>query len=117
MKRLLLLSLPAPFAQVAFCLLLLTTPLHAADAPQRYDLAKRASEIDPRAKGHPEVKWGGFAMHQKVDRVVMFSGPRDNTQTWQGGASATPSDRFFGFTYVLGGGWAGDPLLPLLAVT
>jgi hypothetical protein len=47
-------------------------------------------------------------MHQKVDRVVMFSGPRDNTETWQGGPSATPSNRFFGFTHILDGGWTAD---------
>lgn len=178
--------------------LLLASQLHASDAPQRYDLAKRASEIDPRAKEHPEIKFAfiddkgkpaelqhavvdtrvpsqgrlviwlmghnqglfervasygyhgiqphyangwfagvtkeqyedgtglrwekvilsgishgsttaaRFAMHQKVDRVVMFSGPRDNTQTWQGEASATPSNRFFGFTHILDGGWVGD---------
>lgn len=49
-----------------------------------------------------------FALHQRVDRVVMFSGPRDNTESWQGQPSATPSNRFFGFTHVLDGGWVGD---------
>ncbi len=88
------------------------------------------------AKEHPEGKWGQFlradaddldwekvivsgishgsttaarfAKHQKVARVVMFSGPRDQFESWHGFPSATPSDRFFGFTHVLDGGWAGD---------
>jgi sugar lactone lactonase YvrE len=85
---------------------------------------------------HPEGNWGQFltddrgdlrwdtvtlagishgattaarlAVHRPVDRVVMFSGPRDNTETWQGGPSATAARRFFGFTHVLDGGWAAD---------
>jgi len=57
---------------------------------------------------HGSTTAARFAMHQPVDRVVMFSGPRDNTETWQGGPSATPSNRFFGFTHVLDGGWAAD---------
>jgi hypothetical protein len=57
---------------------------------------------------HGSTTAARFAMHQKVDRVVMFSGPRDNTETWQGGTSATPSNRFFGFSHVLDGGWVAD---------
>jgi hypothetical protein len=49
-----------------------------------------------------------FAIHQKVDRVVMFCGPRDQYETWQGLPSATPPNRFFGFSHVLDGGWKGD---------
>jgi hypothetical protein len=49
-----------------------------------------------------------FAIHQKVDRVVMFCGPRDQYETWQGLPSATPTNRFFGFSHVLDGGWKGD---------
>jgi hypothetical protein len=88
------------------------------------------------AKEHPEGKWGQFltqdgsglrwdlitmagsshgsttaarfAIHQRVDRVVMFCGPRDQTESWQGFPSATPSERFFGFSHVLDGGWTGD---------
>lgn len=48
-----------------------------------------------------------FALHQKVDRVVMFCGPRDQYETWQGLPSATPKNRFFGFSHVLDGGWSG----------
>ncbi|MBU6303561.1 MAG: hypothetical protein KGS60_18590 [Verrucomicrobia bacterium] len=57
---------------------------------------------------HGSTTAARFAMHQKVDRVVMFSGPRDNTEIWQGGVSATPSNRFFGFSHVLDGGWVAD---------
>lgn len=57
---------------------------------------------------HGSTTAARFALHQKVDRVVMFSGPRDQTESWQGFPSATPSERFFGFTHVLDGGWTGD---------
>lgn len=57
---------------------------------------------------HGSTTAARFALHQRVDRVVMFSGPRDNTETWQGFDSATPSNCFFGFTHVLDGGWVGD---------
>lgn len=49
-----------------------------------------------------------FAKHVKVDRVVMFCGPRDQYETWQGLPSATPANRYFGFSHVLDGGWTGD---------
>ncbi|MES2464959.1 MAG: hypothetical protein V4671_30710 [Armatimonadota bacterium] len=49
-----------------------------------------------------------FAKYQRVDRVVMFCGPRDQTETWQALPSATPANRFFGFSHVLDGGWTGD---------
>ena len=88
------------------------------------------------AKNHPQGKWGyfltkdgkdlrwehvimagsshgsttsaRFAVHQKVSRVVMFCGPRDHLQTWQALPSATPSNRYFGFSHVLDTGWSGD---------
>jgi hypothetical protein len=107
------------------------------DIPKPDGMKERALQfVKWLAKENPEGKWGQFlnedgsslrwekvilsgishgsttaarfAMHQKVDRVVMFSGPRDNTETWQGGASATPSNRFFGFTHVLDGGWTAN---------
>ncbi len=49
-----------------------------------------------------------FAKQVKVDRVVMFCGPRDQYETWQGLPSATPPNRFFGFSHVLDGGWSAD---------
>jgi hypothetical protein len=57
---------------------------------------------------HGSTTAARFAIHQKVDRVVMFSGPRDNTEKWQGMKSATPANRYFGFTHVLDGGWTAD---------
>jgi hypothetical protein len=49
-----------------------------------------------------------MAKHVKVDRVVMFSGPRDQFERWQSLPSATPPERFFGFTHVLDDGWTHD---------
>lgn len=49
-----------------------------------------------------------FAVHQRVDRVVAFCGPRDQLETWPGFPSATPANRIFGFSHVLDGGWTGD---------
>ena len=48
-----------------------------------------------------------FAKHQRVDRVVMFCGPRDQFERWQALPSATPPNRFFGFSHTLDGGWTG----------
>lgn len=48
-----------------------------------------------------------FAIHQRVDRVVLFCGPRDQYETWQALAPATPANRFFAFSHVLDGGWTG----------
>ena len=56
---------------------------------------------------HGSTTAARFAVHRKVDRVVMFCGPRDQYETWQGFESATPSERFFGFSHVLDGGWTG----------
>jgi hypothetical protein len=49
-----------------------------------------------------------FAKHTKVDRVVMFCGPRDQLEAWQKLPSATADNRYFGFSHVLDGGWSGD---------
>jgi hypothetical protein len=49
-----------------------------------------------------------FAVHQRVDRVVAFCGPRDQYETWQGFTSATPANRIFGFSHVADTGWSGD---------
>ncbi|MFP6703135.1 MAG: alpha/beta hydrolase [Planctomycetaceae bacterium] len=57
---------------------------------------------------HGSTTAARFAVHRKVSRVVMFSGPRDQYQTWQKLPSATPTNRFFGFTHVLDTGWSGD---------
>lgn len=57
---------------------------------------------------HGSTTAARFAKHQKVDRVVMFCGPRDQQETWQGLPSATPANRYFGFSHVLDGGWTGN---------
>ncbi|MCG6156479.1 BPSS1187 family protein [Rubinisphaera margarita] len=57
---------------------------------------------------HGSTTAARFAKHQSVARVVMFSGPRDQFESWQAFPSATPANRYFGFTHVLDGGWTGD---------
>ena len=57
---------------------------------------------------HGSTTASRFAKHQQVARVVMFSGPRDQFESWHGFPSATPANRYFGFTHVLDGGWTGD---------
>ncbi len=56
---------------------------------------------------HGSTTAARFAKQVKVDRVVMFCGPRDQYETWQGLPSATPANRFFGFSHVLDSGWTG----------
>jgi len=57
---------------------------------------------------HGSTTAARFAKHVKVDRVVMFCGPRDQSEIWQALPSATPANRYFGFSHVLDGGWTGD---------
>ena len=57
---------------------------------------------------HGSTTAARFAKYQKVNRVVMLCGPRDQDQTWQNLYSATPHNRYFGFTHILDGGWTGD---------
>lgn len=57
---------------------------------------------------HGSTTAARFAKQQRVDRVVMFCGPRDQYETWQALPSATPANRFFGFSHVLDGGWTGN---------
>ncbi len=49
-----------------------------------------------------------MAKQIKVARVVMFSGPRDQYEVWQKLPSATPANRYFGFSNVLDDGWIGQ---------
>ena len=74
--------------------------------PDKTDL--RGDRVIVSGSSHGSTTAARFAIHQKVDRVVMFCGPRDQYETWQGLPSATPADRFFGFSHVLDGGWSGD---------
>lgn len=57
---------------------------------------------------HGSTTSARFAIHKKVGRVVMLSGPRDQHETWQALPPATPHNRFFGFTHVLDEGWPGN---------
>lgn len=57
---------------------------------------------------HGATSAARFAIQQKVARCVMFCGPRDQYESWQGLPSATPKNRFFGYSHVLDGGWSGD---------
>jgi hypothetical protein len=54
---------------------------------------------------HGSTTSARFAKYQKVARVVAFSGPRDQLESWQSLESATPANRYFGFTHVLDKGW------------
>jgi hypothetical protein len=56
---------------------------------------------------HGSTTAARFAKEVRLDRVVMFCGPRDQYETWQGLPSATPANRFFVFSHVLDGGWTG----------
>jgi hypothetical protein len=57
---------------------------------------------------HGSTTAARFAKHQQVSRVVTFCGPRDQFQTWQALPSATPENRYFGFSHTLDAGWTGD---------
>ena len=63
---------------------------------------------------HGSTTAARFAKHQRVDRVVMFCGPRDQFETWQALPSATPANRFFGFQPRARRRLDGPPLLPVL---
>jgi hypothetical protein len=65
------------------------------------------SKVVMAGSSHGSTTAARFAKHQLVDRVVMFCGPRDQFETWQALPSATPQNRFFGFSHVLDGGWSG----------
>lgn len=65
-------------------------------------------KVTMAGSSHGSTTAARFAIHQKVGRVVMLCGPRDQHETWQGLPSATPGNRFFGFSHVLDGGWKGD---------
>jgi hypothetical protein len=56
---------------------------------------------------HGSTTSARLAKEIKVARVVMLSGPRDQTEKWQAMKSATPPERFFGFTHTGDAGWSG----------
>jgi hypothetical protein len=57
---------------------------------------------------HGSTTAARFAKYVKVSRVVALCGPRDQYQSWQALPSATPPNRYFGFSHVLDGGWKAD---------
>lgn len=57
---------------------------------------------------HGSTTASRFAKYKKVSRVVAFCGPRDQFQNWQKLPSATPENRYFGFSHVLDTGWTAD---------
>ena len=65
------------------------------------------SKVIVAGSSHGSTTAARFAKHQRVDRVVMFCGPRDQFETWQALPSMTPQNRFFGFSHVLDSGWSG----------
>ena len=65
------------------------------------------SKVIVAGSSHGSTTAARFAKHQRVDRVVMFCGPRDQFETWQALPSITPHNRFFGFSHVLDSGWSG----------
>ncbi|WP_419189283.1 BPSS1187 family protein [Stieleria marina] len=66
------------------------------------------SKVIVSGSSHGSTTAARFAKHQKVSRVVALCGPRDQLQTWQSLPSATPENRYFGFSHVLDGGWTDD---------
>ena len=70
--------------------------------------ALRWNRVIISGSSHGATTSARFAKHVRVDRVVMFCGPRDQLESWQGLPSATPQNRYFGFSHVLDGGWTGD---------
>lgn len=68
----------------------------------------RWEDIIVSGSSHGSTTAARFSKHVKVSRVVALCGPRDNYQTWQSLPSKTPSNRIFGFSHVLDGGWTAD---------
>lgn len=68
----------------------------------------RWEDVIISGSSHGSTTAARFAKFQKVSRVVALCGPRDQYQTWQALPSATPDNRYFGFSHVLDGGWIDD---------
>ena len=68
----------------------------------------RWAKVIMAGASHGSTTSARFAKHQKVARVVALCGPRDQYQDWQKLPSATPENRYFGFSHVLDGGWTDD---------
>jgi hypothetical protein len=68
----------------------------------------RWEDVIISGSSHGSTTAARFAKFQKVSRVVALCGPRDQLQSWQSLPSATPENRYFGFSHVLDGGWVDD---------
>ncbi len=68
----------------------------------------RWDDVIMSGSSHGSTTAARFAKFQKVSRVVCLCGPRDQLQSWQSLPSATPANRYFGFSHVLDGGWVAD---------
>jgi len=68
----------------------------------------RWEDVIMSGSSHGSTTASRFAKHQRVSRVVALCGPRDQYQSWQSLPSATPPNRFFGFSHVLDDGWKND---------
>eukprot|EP01047_Picozoa_sp_COSAG01_P071418 COSAG01_NODE_11076_length_2012_cov_12.241505_1_plen_344_part_00 len=64
-----------------------------------------ATKVTLAGISHGSTTAARFAKHQEVSRVVLFSGPRDQFDSWHAFPSATPTERYFAFTHVLDEGW------------
>jgi hypothetical protein len=69
--------------------------------------AVRWDKVIIAGASHGSTTAARFAKEVRCDRVVMLCGPRDQDQDWQSLPSATPAERFFGFSHVLDAGWIG----------
>ena len=88
--------------------------LAKSNPPGRWDYfltpdqkALRWDRVIIAGSSHGSTTAARFAKYQRVDRVVMFCGPRDQFETWQSLPSATPTNRYFAFSHILDGGWTG----------
>lgn len=70
--------------------------------------ALRWDKVIVAGASHGATTAARFAIHRKVDRVVLFCGPRDQYENWQALPSATPANRYFGFSHTLDTGWVGN---------
>lgn len=68
----------------------------------------RWEDIIVSGSSHGSTTATRFSKHVEVSRVVALCGPRDQYQEWQALPSATSSNRIFGFSHVLDGGWKAD---------
>ena len=93
----------------------LVKALAKANSPGRWEffLTKDGKALDwekviVSGASHGATSSARFGIAQKCARIVMFCGPRDQLDDWQALPSATPSNRFFGYSHVLDSGWSGD---------